>query len=375
MATTSKANVEAVEVIAPPCTVCGSKETGEFIREARDYVGGLPGVFGLVRCSECRTVFTSPRPKNIGWAYTGFYSGGRFAGSVREESLGFEKILLCRQRVHLLNRLCDGKLKGTTATTLKLIDVGCSHGNFLLQCHKLCPSVQLEGCDMDEGALNESVAANVAKLFHTNSVDKPLGNLESDGYDVITLFHCLEHLEDPLAALKDARRVLKPGGLLFVEVPNYGSWMRWFWGRYWLPLLIPQHLTHFDRESLSSVVIKAGFKRDEIKKQNGMWTPTVEMTANAFCMLWHTILKYFPEGGMKQELKRIRTVNPLTIELIRERSVNPIFWLLAALELVAMGIVTVLDVPYALLLARTPYASHHFIAVQNKHPDVKAKSS
>ncbi|MCB1278112.1 class I SAM-dependent methyltransferase [Prosthecobacter sp.] len=85
-------------------------------------------------------------------------------------------------------------------------------------------------------------------------------SIEDSSLDVITLFHVLEHLPDPRAALSQLHRKLRPGGLLVVEVPNWGSHMRWLHGLRW-QFVLDHHLNHFTAASLTSLVEKAGFSR------------------------------------------------------------------------------------------------------------------
>jgi len=78
--------------------------------------------------------------------------------------------------------------------------------------------------------------------------------------DVITLFHVLEHLPDPRSTLARLHRKLRPGGLLVLEVPNWGSHMRRLHGLRW-QFVLDHHLNHFTAASLTSLVQKTGFQR------------------------------------------------------------------------------------------------------------------
>lgn len=79
-------------------------------------------------------------------------------------------------------------------------------------------------------------------------------------YDAVTLWHSLEHLDDPLAALRHLRPALRPGGILLVEVPNAAGWAARGSGAYWLHLDLPRHRFHFTPASLRLLLKKAGFE-------------------------------------------------------------------------------------------------------------------
>jgi SAM-dependent methyltransferase len=78
-------------------------------------------------------------------------------------------------------------------------------------------------------------------------------------FDAITLFDVLEHVPDPIAFVASCRRLLKPDGLLFVNVPDIGSGIARLLGKRW-PLLLPEHLNYFDRNSLQRCAGAAGFR-------------------------------------------------------------------------------------------------------------------
>lgn len=77
--------------------------------------------------------------------------------------------------------------------------------------------------------------------------------------DAITLFHVMEHLLEPRAVLAQFHRKLRPGGLLLIEVPNWGSHLRRLRGLRW-QYVLDHHVNHFTAGSLASLVEKAGFQ-------------------------------------------------------------------------------------------------------------------
>lgn len=85
-------------------------------------------------------------------------------------------------------------------------------------------------------------------------------SIADDSLDVITLFHVLEHLPDPRVLLAQIHRKLRPGALLVIEVPNWGSHMRRLRGLRW-QFVLDHHVNHFTSASLTPLVEKSGFQR------------------------------------------------------------------------------------------------------------------
>lgn len=82
--------------------------------------------------------------------------------------------------------------------------------------------------------------------------------------DGVTLFHVLEHLPDPRAVLEQIHRKLRPGGLLLIEVPNWGSHMRRLHGLRW-QFVLDHHVNHFTAGSLTRLVEGSGFRRSAVE--------------------------------------------------------------------------------------------------------------
>lgn len=93
----------------------------------------------------------------------------------------------------------------------------------------------------------------------------PHPDLELESFDVITMWHALEHVHEPMPVLREARQLLSPGGKLMITVPNIDSLaFRWF-GRYWFGLELPRHLTHFTPASLLEMLQRCGFATEPVR--------------------------------------------------------------------------------------------------------------
>jgi len=82
-------------------------------------------------------------------------------------------------------------------------------------------------------------------------------------YDVITMWHVLEHLPDPIRVLAEVRRLLRPDGLFIVAVPMRDSAEAQFFGPTWAGYDVPRHLITFTRLSLTQLLTQAGFRVEE----------------------------------------------------------------------------------------------------------------
>ena len=80
------------------------------------------------------------------------------------------------------------------------------------------------------------------------------------GFDAVTMWHVLEHLPDPFAAVARAAELVRPGGRIVISVPNIESLQAQFGGERWFHLDLPRHLFHFSPRSLSALVEQAGLR-------------------------------------------------------------------------------------------------------------------
>jgi len=83
-------------------------------------------------------------------------------------------------------------------------------------------------------------------------------------FDVVTLFHVLEHLPDPGTALLVVRSLLRAEGVLVAQVPNVDSYQARLFGRRWYGLDVPRHVVNFTAQSLARLLARCGFENDRI---------------------------------------------------------------------------------------------------------------
>jgi predicted SAM-dependent methyltransferase len=113
-----------------------------------------------------------------------------------------------------------------------------------------------------EGVEPDPVAVASARDAGLSVLEGTLSTIEypANHFDAITMSHVIEHLHDPLAALRECYRILRPGGVLWVATPNLGSYGHKLFGRDWRGLEPPRHLGIFTRESLKAGLKETGFE-------------------------------------------------------------------------------------------------------------------
>ena len=236
------------------CAICGGNGAEPVYKNLRNRREGLEGSYDLLRCIGCGLAFLSPRPSSQ--TLSAMYSGNYHSHTINtERGWPFKAIKwLCL----LPYRLRFGSEAGTFLPFGggRVLDIGCGTGDYLAAMSAL--GWQCFGCEVSEAAL--TVAHRrlpQATLYHGTLDEIPV---ERDSFEVVTLWHTLEHLEDPLKALKRIRDLLVTDGRLLVALPNIDSLEAKVFGRRWLEMDIPGHLFYFSLETLRMLLEKAGFK-------------------------------------------------------------------------------------------------------------------
>ena len=142
----------------------------------------------------------------------------------------------------------------------RLLDFGCGTGAFLRCMHNR--GWQAVGLDISEKAV-KYVLEELKLPALAGSLPNPV--LPPESFDLVTLWHALEHVHRPLDVLGEIHALLAPGGKVLVAVPNIDSApFRWF-GSAWYGLDLPRHLTHFTPATLKKMLDAAGFQIESMQ--------------------------------------------------------------------------------------------------------------
>ncbi|MBN2212544.1 MAG: class I SAM-dependent methyltransferase [Sedimentisphaerales bacterium] len=261
-----------VETVA--CDLCGETDADEvFI--GRDLLHGVPGQWPVVRCKKCGLVRVNPRPslEELGRVYP--YNYSPYRPKKRTKIKTKHRLFRWAWRHHwdypadvtptLLGKIFSWPVFIWSRMLWRnfdvfpwhgegrLLDVGCGGGAYLLRMRQFGWRVQ--GMDFSERAVNVCreqdldvrQGVNVEKLYEPKS------------FDVVTLWHVLEHVPSPTQTLMQIRHVLTDEGLLVLAVPNFDSWCARRYKALWFGMELPRHIWHFTSATLEAVLEKNGF--------------------------------------------------------------------------------------------------------------------
>jgi 2-polyprenyl-3-methyl-5-hydroxy-6-metoxy-1,4-benzoquinol methylase len=269
----------------PACPLCGSRSGVPFI-EAPDPTGGRNALwFAVVRCANCRLCYTSPRPtrESIGQFYSQTYPPHRGVRQTRALRSWYPLAMLSGRSTERRRLPVQGQGR--------LLDFGCGNGSFLLRMAQ--QGWQVMGLDMSAQAV-ERIKAELRLPALQGTLPHP--ELTPGSFEVVTMWHSLEHVHDPLDTLRQVHRLLTPGGRLFVAVPNIDSWPFRLFGQSWFGLDLPRHLTHFCPATLRAMLVRAGFGVESLRmiRHSDWLRSSARLAARSRPLAWSTLLTFKP---------------------------------------------------------------------------------
>ena len=198
----------------------------------------------LGRCATCGLRWLMDPP--TGHVLDGLYASGFYHPAPARGGA------LVRGLHRLNNAIRMRELQGMEAG--RIHDVGCGKGRFL-------GAAKAAGWDVLGVEFAPASAEAARRNFGVDVVVGDFLELRLDGgFDVVTMWHVLEHLPNPAAALERAAELLRPSGRIVISVPNIDSLQARFGGEEWFHLDLPRHLYHFSPRSLSAIVERAGLR-------------------------------------------------------------------------------------------------------------------
>ena len=173
----------------------------------------------------------------------------------------------------------------------KILDVGCGRGNFL----KASKQLGFECCGIE---IDEFGSLDLGKdiiFLRGHLEDLPI---QEGTFDAVSIWHVLEHTLNPAAAIKKAAQVLRPGGIIAIAVPNFGSFQSYVFGGYWFHLDLPRHVYHFSKDALVSKLREHNLEPIKIS--------TASIGQNCFGFIQSSLNLLFPAGMANLLFKRLK---------------------------------------------------------------------
>ena len=192
-------------------------------------------------------LITSPQPSldNLGKYYESvdYISHTDSKRSLFEKAYHFVKSIALKNKLNLINSCSPNKGK--------LLDIGAGTGDFLLTA-KENGWISI-GIEPSEKA--KAIAVKKGVEFSATTEE-----LESHTFDVISMWHVLEHVPNLGNQIKELKRLAKPNGTIIIAVPNFKSYDAKYYGKFWAAYDVPIHFWHF-----SKTAIKLLFEKENIK--------------------------------------------------------------------------------------------------------------
>jgi SAM-dependent methyltransferase len=231
----------AVALAAAPtapaaCPACGSSSREVWLPSAFDYITGAE--FSVRRCTQCGLGQTEPAPASMDRFYPARYR--QYGGATL-------KVLRALYQLRVRGWMRYLPERGTA------LEVGCGEGWML-------GALRDRGWRV-VGSERSAEGAQAAKTI--NGIAMFVGDLNAlapSRFNLVILFQSLEHLRDPLDAIRKSAALLQPGGMIVVAVPNAASWQARAFGRFWFHLDVPRHLQHFSPQALGGLFQQIGLR-------------------------------------------------------------------------------------------------------------------
>lgn len=208
--------------------------------------------FSIVRCTSCGFHFTNPRPSSntIGNYYNSeeYVSHSSTKKGLINYLYNLVRVKTLKQKVAWIQDVATGN---------ELLDIGCGTGHFLKVANR--KGFHGIGLEPDESARNYAINEHQLKVC-------PIGELytfRENTFDVVTMWHVLEHVYNLNEDIAQIKKLLKPNGYIFVAVPNMNSFDAKHYKSFWAAYDVPRHLYHFKKLDIERLFLNHGF---ELKK-------------------------------------------------------------------------------------------------------------
>lgn len=269
------------------------EKTTEVYLSCKDYTVSQKE-FQLVWNAEKDILITHPQP-SLEELPSYYKSEGYISHTDSSKSL-FDKAYQSVKKMMLAQKL---KLINSFATEEKtILDIGAGTGDFLQYISK--HNWKVSGVEPNEKARNLAKSKNLNLL-------RDISSFNNEKFDVITLWHVLEHIPNLKEQIEQLHHLLKPNGVLVIAVPNFESYDAKYYKEYWAAYDVPRHLWHFSKQGIKRLFTKYNFVQKSI---HPLWFDSfyVSLLSEKYKNKFPNYFKAF-KVGLKSNFKAKTTQN------------------------------------------------------------------
>lgn len=233
------------------CPICEGGEFSEYLQGGDFFL--TKEIFTIVKCKDCNFIFVNPRPSREE-IFRYYKSVDYISHSNTNRGLLNKIYHLVRKRNHNKKyRLISGYVKSGV-----ILDIGCATGEFLNYFKK--KAWITEGVEPDKDTREFAEKKHKLTIYSEEYLDI----VKFERYDVITMWHVLEHIHLLKERILQTYKLLKKEGVLIVAVPNATCYDAHIYGKFWAGYDLPRHIYHFTQDSIVKLFADHNFRVERI---------------------------------------------------------------------------------------------------------------
>jgi len=259
--------------------------------------------FSVVRCRSCGLLFTNPRVRENHISTYYFPDYAPYKDVKQSTFIQKAKSILGKIPGDIHLRILE-VLKSFNAKDV--LEIGPANGSllFFLREH----GFKVTGVEIDRNCAEKIRGKGIPCL--QGDLNENMREMGQKRFDAVILCHVLEHLYRPKETLKNIYNLLNEQGIIYLNLPNSGSFEARIFGKYWLGFDLPRHVVHYDTDTIGAVLFEAGF---HIYKLEDVPDPSFIIQSMTYC--------FFKKGKMPERLYYLlyyplKLMGPLYVRLI-----------------------------------------------------------
>lgn len=244
------------------CPVCSANKFKPYAYGYDYEIQTCKNEWRFVQCDQCTHIWLNPRPhiKELSTIYPPHYYAYDYESNISPLAVKGKKFLDSSK--------FNGILKHCKPQVTSFCDIGCGTGRFLrLMEERGVKKERNYGLELEDDSLKE-LRKDGFQVFTERVED--CDKIQNNSLDLATMFHVIEHVDDPKAVIKKVAQWLSPGGVFAIETPNIDSKdAKQFKDSYWGGYHIPRHWNLFTKETLNMLLVDSGLELVDVKYLTG----------------------------------------------------------------------------------------------------------